>query len=97
MMLTWSHAVLGCACTAAHAADLAELVAHVASADDLARLAHKMAGSAAIVGYTEIHRDLTDLETGFRTISSDSDRKSVQKAASMLRVTPAWRKLHSSI
>ena len=68
-----------------------------ADSDDLARLAHKMAGSAAIVGYTEIHRDLTDLETGFRTISSDSDRKSVQKAASMLRVTPAWRKLHSSI
>lgn len=61
--------------------------------DDLARLAHKMAGSAAVVGYKQIRLDLAALETGFRSATTPEALMRMHMAASLLRDRADWTKL----
>ncbi|WP_139291497.1 ATP-binding protein [Paracoccus sp. SM22M-07] len=62
--------------------------------DDLARLAHKMAGSAAVIGQERMRVALTQLETGFRAARTPQSRETVRKDASLLRATTDCTKLH---
>ncbi|WP_378942374.1 ATP-binding protein [Paracoccus sp. R86501] len=63
---------------------LAEAPARM-SPDDLARLAHKMAGSAAVIGWRDIRDDLARLETGFRAAHTPKLREKMRNDASLLR------------
>ncbi|WP_108503491.1 ATP-binding protein [Paracoccus indicus] len=55
------------------------------SSEDLARLAHKMAGSAAVIGEERLRQDLAALETGFRGADTSEAREKIRKDASLLR------------
>ena len=61
--------------------------------DDLARLAHKMAGSAAVIGQERMRVALTQLETGFRAARTPQSRETMRKDASLLRATTDCTKL----
>lgn len=63
------------------------------TSDDLARLAHKMAGSAAVAGLQQMRNDLARLETGFRAAHTPELRERMRRDASLLHEAADCTKL----